>query len=1004
MSTRRLALVCGVALGFLLVPGMAWAQSGIAGVVRDASGAVLPGVTVEAASPALIEKVRTAVTDGEGAYRLVDLRPGVYAVTFTLPGFSTSVRDGIELPAGFTATVSVELVVGAVEETITVTGAAPLVDVQSVATQQVFSQELLESIPSNRSLPGYAQLTPGVVMGLGLGATSGSAYEMRTTIHGAPSGETIFALDGMLQGSVEGSGGQMLYRNAQAYVGEVNIVTGGGTAELPYGAGMVNIIPKEGGNRFSGSLFGQYSGKGMAASNITDELSAIGFTDDGLNNLVKKWEISGSFGGRIVRDKLWFFGSLSNLASVQTRAGIYDNLTPQGWAYTPDLSRPAETRNDQVSENMRLTWQATPKHKISAYMDITPFAVHHRNDQFPLAPESTGNTVYRPTSFSILSWKSPATTRLLFDVAAAHKQVDFNIRRHTTESCRCSAPDVDFDDIAVVEATTGQQWRSAAANVSPGGQEYGHSIPNSMRYFATASYITGSHAVKGGVQFLHGVEKFTKETNGARAYTLRNGVPSSIALYAHPMEYTSRVDGELGLFIQDQWTFKRMTLTGGLRWDYFKASADPQTLPANLWMPAREFAGTENAPLWKDFNPRMAASFDVFGDGRTAVKVSFNRASALGGIGLGNNHPVLRSIANVTRTWNDANRDFNPNCDLVNPLANGECGQISNLNFGQNNPNATTYDPELLTGLRPYNWETTALVQRQITNGISVSFGYYRRDFKNHTVTDNTLVTPADYSPYCITAPVDARLPGGGGYQLCGLQDVSPALFGRNLSVVRPAQNFGDIKQTYNAFDITQSIRMPNGGQISGGVSFARTQNKVCIVVDSPSGPSLGLGSTHVAQPNVTGNAWPSSFCDVKPPFQPNLSLVGFSPLPWLGITASATFRIPPPTAIGAAYTVGNAQIAPSLGRNLSSGVNGTVNAELIQPGTMYEDYAKQLDFRISKRFQRGTRRISTNLDLYNFFNSAGVTTLNETYGAQWLRPTLLQLGRYFQVSAQFDF
>jgi hypothetical protein len=1002
---RQPVLVRAVVLAFLvLVPGIALAQSGIAGVVRDTSGAVLPGVTVEAASPALIEKVRTVVTDGEGAYKLLDVRPGVYTVTFTLGGFNTIKRDGIELPAGFTATVNVELVVGSMEETITVTGAAPLVDVQTVTTQQNFSKDLIEAIPSNRSLPGYAQLAPGVAMGLGLGATSGSAYEMQTIIHGAPSGETIFALDGMPQGSVEGSGGQMLYRNAQAYIAEMNIITGGGTAEQPYGAGVVNIIPKEGGNRFSGALFGQYSGKGFAASNLKDDLKAQGFTPDGLNNLVSKWEMSGSMGGRLVMDKLWFFASYSNLSTVTTRAGIFDNLTPQGWAYTPDRTRPAETRNTQVSENLRLTWQATPRNKISAYMDLTPFAVHHRNDQFPLAPEATGLTVYYPTGLGIFSWKSPVTTRLLLDAAVASKAVDFNIRRHTTKSCRCSAPDVDFDDISVFEATTGEVWRSASSVAARGGQDYGHSIPNSMRYAANVSYITGSHAAKAGVQFLHGFEYFSKETNGARAYTLRNGLPSSITQYANPIEYISRVNGELGLFAQDQWTIKRLTLTGGLRWDYFNASADPMSLGAGLWVPAREFPGTEHAPLWKDISPRMAASFDPFGDGRTALKASLNRSVAFGGIGLGNNNPVIRSVLSVSRTWADANGNFNPDCNLTSPLANGECGQISNLNFGQNNPNATSYAPELLEGLRPYNWEFTTLFQRQMTRGISLSMGYYRRDFSNQTVTDNTLVTPADYSTYCVTAPREPRLPEGGGYQICGLYDVNPALFGRNLSVVRPASDFGKLKQTYNAFDLTENIRLPNGAQVSGGVSWARTQNANCLIVDSPAGPTPGLGPVSSSQPSVAGNSWPQSFCDVKPPFQPNITFVGFYPLPWWGVTASATFRRVPPFNIQATYTATNAQIAPSLGRNLASGVNGTATVELVKPGTLYAPYPKQLDFRLTKRFVAGRTRISANMDLYNLLNSAGITTSNGTFGAQWQRPTLLQLGRYVQLSGQVDF
>ena len=142
--------MAGIAL-LVLMPAIASAQAtGMAGIVRDTTGAVLPGVTVEAASPVLIERVRTVATDNEGQYKIIDLRPGQYKVTFTLPGFATVVRDGIDLPAGFTATVSVEMKVGAVEESVTVSGQASTVDVQSVREQTVLSNNTLDGLPSQR--------------------------------------------------------------------------------------------------------------------------------------------------------------------------------------------------------------------------------------------------------------------------------------------------------------------------------------------------------------------------------------------------------------------------------------------------------------------------------------------------------------------------------------------------------------------------------------------------------------------------------------------------------------------------------------------------------------------------------------------------------------------------------------------------------------------------------------------------------------------------------------
>jgi len=149
MQTGRLAArVLLAAIGLALMPATALAQSAIAGVVKDTTGAVMPGVTIEVASPALIEKVRSVISDGQGLYKVVDLRPGVYSITFTLPGFNTVKRDGVELPANFTATINADLRVGALEETVTVSGASPVVDVQNAVQQVVLSRQVLDAVPT----------------------------------------------------------------------------------------------------------------------------------------------------------------------------------------------------------------------------------------------------------------------------------------------------------------------------------------------------------------------------------------------------------------------------------------------------------------------------------------------------------------------------------------------------------------------------------------------------------------------------------------------------------------------------------------------------------------------------------------------------------------------------------------------------------------------------------------------------------------------------------------
>jgi hypothetical protein len=983
MRGRHFAWMSVAVVTFLvLVPGAVFAQSGFAGVVRDTSGAVLPGVTVEAASPVLIEKVRTAVTDGEGRYSIVDLRPGAYTVTFSLGGFNTVRREGLELPPAFTANVSVEMTVGAMEETITVSGTAPLVDVQNATSQRVLSAELMDALPSSRSPQGLAGLMPGVTA-QGLGTIVGAKNQMITATHGAPAGESVYMLDGMNMASVSGPGGAGLnMRMPQTYIAEMNVVTGGGTADQQLSGTITNVIPKEGGNSFSGSVYAAYSNSNLAWSNLTPELAAQGFTKNSVANLIKLWDIQPAVGGRLVRDKLWFFVSCRcgpDSGSILSRPGFYDNLTPRGWAYTPDVNRPAVAKLTTGSKNGRFTWQVSPKNKVSIFADWQPIDNYGAGlpENSPISPEAAAMNIYRPNNYKTVKWTSPVTNRLLLEVGGFDSSTDNNRRRQTTENCFCSAPDVGFDVVAKVDNTNGILFGSAADQL--GGSAYVHQSRHSMRYNATASYVTGTHSLKVGMSWTTGSFYWDRQVNGDQIYFLRDGRPQSITLYP-PHRYEDHLRPDLGVFVSDSWTRDRLTLTGGVRWDYFNNRAQPITLPANWLVPERSFPGTNHSPQWSDISPRVGTAFDLFGDGRTAIKASVGRFVQGFGINPRANHPVQLSVLTVTRTWTDANNDFSPGCDLANPLANGECGQISNLNFGRNNPNAGRVAPELLTGLRPHNWEATVQVQREIITGVSVTVGYFHKVFKGFTKQDNLRTSPSDFSEYCITSPTHPQLPGGGGERICGLYDVSPALFGQSELLLIPVDN----STGYDGIDILQSVRLAGGVTISGGVNIQRTTSNTCVVTDSP-------GDLR--------------FCDDAAPFKPNATYVGMVPLPWWGIVASATYRNYPGAPIVATYQARNAEIAPSLGRNLSSGASGTVNIPLIAPNSAFGARQQQVDIRTSKRVRMGaTRRLALNVDLFNIFNQNSPEALNPTYGPTWLRPTALQQGRFARLSAQFDF
>jgi hypothetical protein len=336
------------------------AQGTIAGVVRDTTGAVLPGVTVEASSPALIEKVRSAVTDGEGQYKIVELRPGVYNVTFTLPGFSTVRREGIELTTGFTANVPAELRVGEVSETITVTGESPVVDVQNTRQQVVMTRAVVDAIPSGRSYTNMAMLIPGTTAMGGakpqyqdVGGQGGHNY-LSIAVHGGRNFDQQLQIDSMPLVTFTRTDTVAIFLmdgNFQEYA----VDYAGNAPEVDTGGVRINLIPKEGGNRFLGGLFANIAPPKLQGKNISDELRAQGLSEPG--KLKALYQINPSVGGPILQDKLWFFGSFTYTRNEQYVAGQFLNANLAAWDYVPDLSRQAVGEQWARDGAVRITWQ-----------------------------------------------------------------------------------------------------------------------------------------------------------------------------------------------------------------------------------------------------------------------------------------------------------------------------------------------------------------------------------------------------------------------------------------------------------------------------------------------------------------------------------------------------------------------------------------------------------------------------------------------------------------------
>jgi len=993
MTSKGIATVTAASFAFVaLLSGGAFAQgetAAIAGVVRDATGAVIPGVTVEASSPALIERLRTAVTDSQGQYKIIDLRPGTYAVTFTLSGFNTFRREGIELSTSFTATVNADLRVGQLEETVTVSGQSPVVDVQNVAQEKVMTRDVIDTLPGAKTFATFALLVPGVVVSAPDVGGSFGDLSVTLTVHGTRTTESQIQMDGMSVANGLGSGG--IYYGEFLNSGmmqEINIETGGMSADQELAGVRSNVIPREGGNAFKGMLTLAYTDHRFNSSNLSAAEQAQNTEFNSVNRI---YDFNPSAGGSIIRDRLWMFLSFREWGSSTTRAGAsgvaYPNLTPASSVYTPDLTRRALDHAWHLSASDRMTWQVSQKHKVNVFYEFQNHEFEFANNSVGSAPEVRPLFHEVPQYIIQSSWSAPVTSRLLFEAGATLAANDFP---ETPE------PDVVRGVPPITELTTNFTYRANATGA------YGHNRSDNYNYRASASYVTGSHAFKTGLTLMHTWLYQTTEPNSTINLYTRNGVPTALQEWATPITYHEKMNYNLGLFVQDRWTLRRLTLNLGVRTDFLNSYIQSQSLAAGLFVPARNFPEVDNVPNWKDINPRVGVTWDVFGDAKTAFKASLGRYVVGQGLLAFTKvvDPEAATVNTVMRTWTDVSGTFNPflDCDLHNTAANGGCGAIQNANFGKSVP-TTSYAADVSQGfgVRPYNWEAATSVQRELMPGVSAGIGYTRRWYGNFLVTQNVLVNNASYSPYCVTEPVDPRLPTGGGNQLCGLYDVNGSAFGQFNNVISRASHFGTQQDVYDGFDINFNARLPRKIVLSGGLTDGRERTNNCFELTDLSLVFPGTASG-VTSPRTT------AFCDVRPPFQPNVKFYAIYPLPWWDLQTSATFYSQAGPQITASYSAANAQIFQSLGRNLSSGSNGTVLLDLVPPGTMYADRLNQLDFRVTKRFKLALGHMQAQFDLYNLLNANPPLSLQTRYGSAWQTPTLTLIGRLAKFGLLFDF
>ena len=957
----------------MLFASIASAQTGtVAGSVTDSTGGVLPGVTVEAASPVLIEGIRTVVTDGEGLYSIVNLRGGLYNVTFTLPGFSTFVREEIVVAAGVTTNVSAELTVGSVEETITVTGASPLVDVQSATQHEELTRDILDDLPTGRHWGNYIVLIPGVSTNrhdVG-GSSEMSAANPSMGIHGSTAAEMPLIFDGMRYANIYGVGGASSgpYMVNNGIIDEISVNTSGGGADQEVGGVVANIIPKQGGNDFSAFTFYNLNTDELQANNLDDDLRARGARTASV--ILKTLDFNVGAGGPLKRDRLWFYASFRRYGIDDAPTGALLDTDPFDHLFTPGTES-SINGNRIKNGNLRLTWQAHQEHKLTFYADdmhrfINASGLNSRVDR--AATRYFDDPVDR---INQSTWTWAVSNSLLIEVGETYKPDSWQFKRHAEN--RLDLP-------PIIDNGLGTRYRSTRTTIRQDSRQYNGK--------ASVTWVTGSHNLKVGTSWFHG--KRTAFTNHGVIHDQNlifvNEVPFRVRQFNSPATSSEDLDANIGIYAQEQWTLDQLTVNVGVRFDYINMGIPEQIEPDRRFVGARTFAAIPDIVSWKDLSPRLGVSYDLRGDGRTAIKWNMSRfieAQAANFI-QAINPTRARAVAQTDRDWNDSvgpgAGNYLPDCDLVSPLANGECGAQLNPSFGAAGSPPIRYDPEAVNGwgTRGYNWETMTGIQHQLSDEVSVEASYHRRWFGNFRANDYTLATPSDYTNYSVSAPVDARLPGGGGALITDLYDINSTAL-RADTTIRRQQDFGDAQtQVFDGVDTAVNFRFEGGATLQGGSSTGRVKTNACFVVDDPQA---------------------LRHCEVTPPFQTQVKFAGVYPLPWGDVMTSATYQTLVGTEILANWTIPASTIPSELGARPKN-----PSIPLVSPGTLYGDRLHQVDFRISKIFRfLDQGRVQGMVDIYNMFNTNPVLRQNNTFGPAWQGPITILTGRLLKFGFQFD-
>lgn len=1044
----KMALLTLVCVAFM--PAAASAQSVIAGEVVDDTGGVLPGVTVEGCSPALIEACRVQVTDGAGRYTFVDLRPGTYSVTFILPGFATLIRDELPLQADFTMDLDVELPLSGIQETVTVTGESAVVDVQQTAQTQRINREIMNNVPSGRTIQAMAQLVPGIAMSdpdVGGHRTAGNQIYM--TAHGSDQVETTFEIDGQIINGVGSDGRRMHYMNDAANE-EVTYQTSGIGADTSRGGVRVNMIGRSGGNTFSGALLTEgmtasLLGGKMLSDNLTPELRARGITNTSAIDRI--YDVNGYMSGPIVRDRLWFFAgtrrSQVDLVPVNvnynspiagaTLADFYGNSALGGVTVS---SRQGFQEQSQFNLTGRLTAQVNSANRLS----------FHYDQMWRTQPHLGANTGVRIEDASAFwesaldnayvgKWTSTLSDRALLEVGFSGMnqhlfqphQTESNFitdilpnggivqpRPANMETCFVTpcfsgasnqgafggAVDPWYQVVRREDLTRRTAWGTSAQR----GGEY----PERLAASAALSYVTGTHQVKVGMQWSSGTFRVPNDRNGDLEMHYRNGRPDRVEVSNTPIELNNKFDYDIGIYAQDTWTRDRLTLNLGLRLDMFQASTVGTSSPAGRFVPARDFPDVTPINVWVDYAPRLGFVYDMFGDASTAIKFSVGKymrpytTALVDDFNLMGTQRGPRAGLRDNRDWDDCTYlPASSTCSGEDPYGTNGDNIAQDWEIGPPNRDfvttraTDTADPDLQ---RPGNWLMNVGIEREVVTGVRLNFNFYHRRWFDELLTNNRALTLNDWTAFTVPNPLGSTTnccPDVDDFS--GFNDTI-TIYNRNANtrgqrdILITNSSGSDRSNVYNGFELGWNARLPGGGAVFGAWNLERRVIKEC---DSPSNPNS------------------FRFCDDAEggvPWTQLGKVAANYPLPY-GVQLSGVLQSYPGTFLQYTWS-------PPRGVFSAAGLPRTeaVTVNLNDFGSVKQPRKTQVDLSIGKYFELpGSARWKISWDVYNVFNIDNIEDqrngTSDSPGANFGRSlgvgrgiTETWVGRLWKIGSRFEF